>query len=73
MKHLKKEEIDHDAMAKGIQKFQLINDGAALKNKQKYQDFRMQLVDQKFQCSNVVALCFGKFLSTKSNKMAELA
>ena len=50
-----------------------MHDGAALLNKDKYQDFGMQLVDNKFRHDNTIELPFRKLVSHKSDKVAKLA
>ena len=52
---------------------QLIDDGAKLKNEPKHQAFGIQFAQRIFRYDNVIASSFRKVLSSKSDKVAELA
>ena len=51
----------------------LLYDGCALVSKEKYQYFRIQFEYRRFRHNNDLALSFRKVLSSKSDKVTELA
>ena len=64
VKFARKELHDHHADASFNVFFQFINDGCALKNKDKHQTFEAQFVDWRHHHNNAVSLSFRKALCT---------
>ena len=62
----------HCVEAKEIPFFEIMNDGAELKNNHKCQDFGMKLIDRIFRCRYVIKLWFRISSSSEQEKDDEL-
>ena len=73
MLFFQKELLNHHVEASFNEFCKFAHDGCALERKDKHQDFRTHFADRRFRHNNAIALSFRKSLSSKADKVSELA